>query len=319
MKFINQTSLPAVLVRSGLDERRLAAALIARATFDMVGGEPRLSDEQRWQVSTAPIETPYGTMDGEVPLRREGVDIFLFGTARAPGGRPVTSLEVGLDIGAFSRKLQVTGRRVWQSHSDEGTLEVSAPEPFANMPLTLEHAYGGILAWDGLHLNHPDNPNGVGFYASREEALGKALPNIEEADQCVQRWEDRPLTAGVGFCAMNTQQRLAGALTLDDNGLPKRIERRWLNAAYPRMIAAGVRPEELVRMVGLNALGPLEWRLPSMLPRAVLIFGKERIEVPLHIDQLGLEVDARRMFVSYRHAFRYVLYPEQHRSCELVL
>ncbi len=49
-----------------------------------------------------------------------------------------------------------------------------------------------------------------------------------------------------------------------------------------------------------------------------MAFCEERAECPLRIDQLGIEADVRRVFITWRYPFRYVLLPLQKRSCVLV-
>jgi hypothetical protein len=317
MKLGNLTSLPAELLRTAIDDQRIAAAVVAKATFDASSGEPRLADEQLWKVAREPIETEYGIVDSEQPCRREGVDLFLFGNAYAARGRKAIAQEVRLEVGTFSRRVVVVGDRVWRKSL--GELIPSEARPFEAMPLTLAGAFGGSTFWDGLELKHPENPAGKGFYGTLQEALDKPLPNIEEADMLVRKWDDRPTPAGLTFCPMTSALRLSAAFQLDDNGSPVGVSRRLFNAAFPRMIAPAVSPGEPVRLQGVSPSGPIAWSLPKVRPTVRLRFDDERIEQPLQIDQVGFEPDKQRMFVSYRFVFRYIVHPGQLRECELVL
>jgi hypothetical protein len=317
MKLGNQTPLPAELLRTAIDDQRMAAAVVAKATFDMSNGEPRLADEQPWKVAREPIETEYGVVDPEQPCRRDGVDLFLFGNAYAARGRKTIAQEVRLEVGTFSRRVVVVGDRVWRKSL--GELIPSDAKPFEVMPLTLAGAFGGGTFWDGLELKHPENPAGKGFYATFEEAVGKPLPNIEEADMLVRKWDDRPTPAGLTFCPMTSALRLSAAFELDGNGAPVGLSRRLFNAAFPRMIVPAVSPGAPVRLQGVSPKGPIVWSVPQVRPTVRLRFDEERIEQPLQIDQVGFEPDKQRMFVSYRFVFRYIIYPGQLRECELVL
>ena len=49
-----------------------------------------------------------------------------------------------------------------------------------------------------------------------------------------------------------------------------------------------------------------------------LRFDDEHIARRLPIDQVGVELAKRRIFVSYRYPFRYVMHRMQRRGCELV-
>jgi hypothetical protein len=317
MKLGNQTPLPAELLRTAIDDHRIAAAVVAKATFDMSSGEPRLADEQAWKVAREPLETEHGVIDPEQPCRREGVDLFLFGNAYGARGRKTIAQEVRLEVGTFSRRVVAVGDRVWRKSL--GNLIPSDARPFESMPLTLAGAFGGSTFWDGLELKHPENPAGKGFYGTLQEAVDKPLPNIEEADMLVRKWDDRPTPAGLTFCPMTSALRLSAAFQLDENNIPVGISRRLFNAAFPRMITPAVSPGEPVRLQGVSPSGPLAWSIPQVRPTVRLRFDEERIEQPLQIDQVGFEPEKKRMFVSYRFVFRYVIHPGQLRECALVM
>jgi hypothetical protein len=219
MKFVNRTSVPAALLRTTIDDERIAASAVARATFDLGGGSPALAAKQTWAIHEAPAPTPYGPMEADGVFRRDGVDVFLFGTVWTPGGRPAPMSRVEIQIGSFRRRVVVTGDRVWVPGPD-ATLAASTPRPFTSMPLTLARAFGGTTSWDGLEQAHPDNPQGLGYYLTAAEATGGPLPNIEEADTPVRSWSDRPEPAGLGFCPPHSQLRLKEAILLEEHGLP---------------------------------------------------------------------------------------------------
>ena len=86
MELENHTAFPAMLYRTSLPEKdgkeRLAAAVIARVTYDLTdwGSVPR--GDQVWKLSGEPWEGPHGPMDGDEVFFRGGVDVFVFGRAR---------------------------------------------------------------------------------------------------------------------------------------------------------------------------------------------------------------------------------------------
>ena len=152
-------------------------------------------------------------------------DILVHGAAITPKRKRVTALDVSLRVGPINKRLRVTGNRVW----DKGLLGVrmSAPEPFDEMPLTYERAYGGWdrSAEDGkLHRLEGRNPVGTGFAVRTENCPALPLPNIEYPDQLIGSWKDHPSPAGFNAvdCAWSPRCELAG--TYDEN---------WLRTRFP--------------------------------------------------------------------------------------
>jgi hypothetical protein len=84
------------------------------------------------------------------------------------------------------------------------------------------------------------------------------------------------------------------------------------------MVVERVRPGDVCRLTGLCEEGPLAFSIPDLELRTRLTFDPEVVERRLEIDQVGVEVDQRRVFITYRYPFRYVLYPLQRRLAELL-
>jgi hypothetical protein len=86
------------------------------------------------------------------------------------------------------------------------------------------------------------------------------------------------------------------------------------------MIAPQVVAGDQVQVSGVLRTGrPLAFQIPPFNLRVRLRFGDEIIERPLAIDQVGIESEYNRFFLTYRYPFRYVMYPLQKRSCELLM
>ncbi|HEY0137071.1 MAG TPA: DUF2169 domain-containing protein, partial [Nannocystis sp.] len=197
MKLENHTPYHAQLFRGSVDERRQFGSVVARLTYDIVGDRLRLSSEQAWAVSPGPWESEHGVLPGDDLFYRGGVDLLVFGAARPTGGRPASRVDVDIRLGAdFRARLAVFGDRRWQRVG--GRLVPGAPQPFRATPLTLAHAFGGQIEWDGLAVPFPDNPAGRGFHVDEASAEGGLLPNIEDPAALIQRWDDRPEPVGTG-------------------------------------------------------------------------------------------------------------------------
>ena len=317
MDLDNHTIYPAYLFRAGIDEQRLAASLAVRVTYDVVDGRLVPSREQTWKFSPGPWKGPYGPMDGDEVFYRGGVDVLVFGHAHAPNGQPVTSHDVAIEAGPVTRRVRIFGDRVWEKRWN-GRFAISAAQPYTRMPLDLSHAYGGKDKWDGLDVPFSDNPDGKGFVTDVARVEGTALPNLEDPDQLITRWEDRPEPIGLGCCPTTSGLRLRNSVELNAQAMLSKLKPTYYNSAFPRLIAPSMVAGTRVRLSGITADGPWEFTIPDHRFAARLAFGEERAECPLLIDQLGIECDLRRAFITWRYPFRYVLRPLEKRACELV-
>ncbi|MCK6590641.1 MAG: DUF2169 domain-containing protein [Polyangiaceae bacterium] len=317
MNLTNHTRFPAGIARMviGQDDR-IAASVLVRVTFDLRGDALVPSESQPWIVSQGPWEGPKGPMDGDLIFYKGGVDVFVFGHAVAEGGRPASELDVEVRVGsAFQRSVRVFGPRVWYRRI--GDLVPTPPGRFEALALTLRHAYGGRDTWDGLEIPWPENPDGMGFYATREGAIDKPLPYIEEPSLLIAKWDDRPPAAGLGPLPIGSAVRSRQGLAVDKDGTPK-VTPRFFNAAFAPMICPSAKPGDRAAVAGVSPDGLLAFTLPEIPFFVRLRFGAEQHELPLAIDQIGIEADERRVFIAYRCPFRYIVVPLQARECHLL-
>jgi len=321
MELANVTGFPALLFRTAIDQTRMAAAVVARVTYRIApGGQLTRAEEQPWGVSRAPWEGPAGPMPSDEVFYRGGVDLFVFGEAWAPGGRPVSSGQVQVRVrDRFEDRVEATlavfGDRVWTGRA--GALKMSPPAPFASMPLVLSRAYGGAAAWDGLQVPFPGNPAGKGFCLSEEQAAGAALPNLEDPRCPVRRWNDAPEPVGTAICPAWWPSRVQAGLTVDAQGRLTALRGRYFNDAFPALVAPTARPGDIVELEGVTPDGALGFVIPPPPLVAEVSAGAARLEGPLNVDQIGVEPALRRVFITYRHAFRYTVTARQRRTCAL--
>ena len=148
MELINKTQHGAGTVNTVISEDGLLAAVISKPTFRIEAGELIPITDDPWPVEMAPVETPYGTFDGELPFIRRGVDFIFVGSAYAPGGIAAPLVDVDIQVGkSFHRQLRVFGDRVWKKDAED-QLRPSNPKPFKKMSLGYENAYGGECVWE---------------------------------------------------------------------------------------------------------------------------------------------------------------------------
>lgn len=318
MEFTNQTPFPAILCRTAFGDDRLVASLVCRVTFDIKGETASPSEEQPWKAQPGPWTSEYGHFDGDEFLHRGGVDVLLFGSAITRGGKPAPTHEVRVAVGKqFQQHFALFGDRVWEKRSTG--LVASEPAPFVEMPLSIERAFGGKAHWDGLDVPFPLNPDGKGYYLNEDEATDGPLPNIENPAHRVEWWADHPEPVCTTVCPIHNPIRALHHIELDDQLAIKQIKFTYFNSAYPGMIAPQAKPGDWVIVDGVQADGPIRFQVPPLQPTVRLQFGTTVTEKALAIDQIGIEVNKSRMFVSYRYPFRYWFTPRQHRSCALSL
>ena len=177
----------------------------------VAAGQPPVAQAPVFVDEAAPRPSLLYEMD--LVRTKQTTDVLLIGNAHAPGGVPVTQLDVGLRVGPIAKRLRVTGDRVWLGGAP------SEPEPFSTMPLVWERAYGGVDPWTRdapLPQFDVRNPVGTGFVLEAAHAEGVRLPNIEYPDQCVRAWSDRPEPAGFGPLCNHWQPRAGFAGTYDE-------------------------------------------------------------------------------------------------------
>lgn len=317
MDLINQTGLSAFLMRTVIDEQRIASAVFARITYDIqADGTLVRRAEQPWIASRPPWDGPKGPMPSDEVFYRGGVDVFVFGQAWTPRGRPAQASVLRVTVGrTLDAKIFVFGDRVWEGRGR--LLTASAPRPFTSMPLDLAHAYGGRFVWDGLEVTYPSNPLGKGFVRDAEDAAGKPLPNLEDPDRLMRAWNDTPDPVGVAVRPAAFEPHFRATVTFDDKGVLRKLSPRFFNAAFPNMIAERVEPGDLVTLDGVSPDGPLRFVIPPPPLSVNLGIGGARMLRDLAVDQIGIETEERRVFISYRFPFRYTIAPRQTRFCVL--
>ncbi len=311
MDLVNNTSFPHLLFRTSKEVKdSIAASINVRVSYDIYNGKLKVSSQQDWPISASPIKTEFGTLAGDFIYKRGGVDLFIFGKAIAPDLIPTRKMFVSVFIkNKINHTLLIFGNRYWES----GILglSISTPEPFIEMPLTLENAFGGYDEWDGLQIPCPSNPFGKGFIWEKETAKGKALPNIENPNKQITNWKDKPSPTGVvptTFC----EDRLMKSSNPNEK-IEKFINPVFYNTAFYPMIASEIIPTEIIEITGVTAKGSYPIEIPAPPVTVNLQFGENHFNRQFYIDQIGIEPQKNKAFITYKYAFNYAIRPHEHR------
>ncbi len=169
---------------------------------------PRLYLKMAWRVApdrlrpgpSLPLRAPIHEGNGPLTLapgtdywpNKLLTDVAVIGYAFPPDGKPTPQMRVAVQVGRRVKHGQVTGARRARLGRRTGTPVFSAPEPFTEMALNCDSAYGGVdprvapgatdearvLRW-GMGLDHPGayarNPFGKGYVVG-------ALPGGKEVE-----------------------------------------------------------------------------------------------------------------------------------------
>lgn len=313
MELVNDTPLPAALYRAQLFYRDLMmATVVVKASYEVAeDGRVALVDDPL-PVQEGDAQTEFGVLESDVVPIKEGCDFAVYGPALSPD-RPVTEMDVRIAVGDFVRTLRVVGDRVWQK-SGRG-LRPSEPAPFSVMPLEYSRAFGGHALHEGeLTTPYPDNPGGRGYIVRADAAAGVALPNVEEVDQRVRTWEDRPLPAGLLPLPRESPQRGLRGIDVDVEAQTTRLRPPAFLWSHPRMHLPRYPAGESVEIAGMTREGRWRFGLPASELAIEVALGDRRLRLRLVPDTLGIVPAYRRFWVVYRRAFTYQFIPERIRA-----
>ena len=153
-------------------------------------------------------------------------EALVYGSYYAAGVKPVTADRVQLTIGDVDKTLAVIGNRYWRT-----LLGPTEPEPFTEMPISYENAFGG--------KDFNPNPTGKGIdEVDVDGEMRVPMPNIENPDRLMTSTSQRPDPAGFAPIDMMWQQRVSKMGTYDDKwlqeyapGFPSDLDWRFFNVA----------------------------------------------------------------------------------------
>jgi hypothetical protein len=330
-QIVNNTRLAAALAPGFNHEGAETLCVAAKGTFAIpqVGESLRFADEQ-----IAPLSTNvYYGEPGESSLKypcdlvpgRIATDVLLIGTARSPFDRPVRRLDASLRVGALEKRVRVIGDRRWEKRGLGSVIVTTEPEPFTEMPVVYERAYGGVERsvqdesdpqWD------PRNPVGTGFVSAEDAVDGTSLPNIEDPDNLVSSWESRPPIAGFGAIDASWEPRSLLGGTYDEEWAstqaplpPGDIHPEFFNVAPSGLVAAGfLTGGESVELINFSEEGRLAFRLPRLDIVLSVDSAQTQYEITAQLWMVLFEPDDRRFSMIWGDSFVIGKQPSHVRS-----
>ncbi|MBI4804260.1 MAG: DUF2169 domain-containing protein [Desulfovibrio sp.] len=277
--------------------------------FDLDDPENPLPDREMWpQVMKLLPQPP--VLDPGLPKPR--AEVLAAGKCFAPDGKARQASQVSISVGGVKKTLDVFGNRHWIS-TGGGSVGISDPEPFTEMPLVWERAFGGAP--------DPRNPKGRGFPPDKPTGSPIALPNVEYHAQLIGSPQDRPAPAS--FLPTDVmhpdRQKMAG--TYDDAWKNERWPyypddlnpEFFLNSTQDQWLPDYFKGGETIEMVNMH---PKRQVISSRLPQFTVRLFLTRKEAPkappekdmfeevtLRRDTLWLFPEAARGVLIFRGAF----------------
>jgi hypothetical protein len=286
---------------------------VVKATFTLAE-KPAPAEEQ---LPVAVEQEFYGEPDqssikapADVALMKPGTDVLLIGKAHAPRGRPATWMDVSLTVGPVRKALRVFGDRVWKTRTKELSYSISEPEPFEEMPLVWERAYGGVDRSVKPASGDVRNLVGTGYRVSEtnESIAGVRLPNLEDPASPISGWNQRPAPACFAPICAHWEPRRSYAGTYDEEWqkhrapyLPKDFDSRFFQLAPAGLVVTGyLKGGEPAELRGVTRAGVLRFRLPQVSLRITYDLDGSLQERPALLDTVLLEPEASRFTMTWR-------------------
>ncbi|WP_437677279.1 DUF2169 domain-containing protein [Sorangium sp. So ce131] len=321
MDFENRTQSPAALLRSAGSGATMYASLITRV-------RRRLTDEGALVAPPAAlaltdlrrdlIETPYGTFEPDLFFPRTGTDVIVLG--KAVSARPVAEMTVRVDAGPYHVELLVTGERSWQ-RDDRGELAPGAAAPFTEMPITYRNAFGGVARTEYGDCPEPNNPAGKGFYLTRDEAVGRPLPNIEDPASPIRRWNDRPSPVGLGPYPLAWGLRLLRVVSVDPDTAEPRIHvgEGLYDRAHPLLSGRRLLAGQTIAIEGMSLRGRVVMAVPPCPFEVSVALGQSESRLALTLEEVLVDLDALLVDFTYRKLFKYEMVRGEQRKTALLM
>lgn len=300
----------------------------------------RLVDEY-WDGGDAESSTVQ--FESETAPYKAATDVVVIGKAHAPQGQPVARMMVGVQVGTTLKTLQVTGDRYCRYR--EGALPAfTEPEPFAEMEIRYDRAYGGRdeRSLPDIPFVYPRNDMGKGVVLRnvREVVEGLPLPNIEDPQDLLTperlfieepgRWHLQPLPQGLGWRQRTWYPRAAllgsypaflepGTVTVEErmglvpadhialakqSRLPPMLA-QFANGASFGLMFAQLRGDERIALGGLTPEGALRFGLPGDAPAVTLDIGRGEEQLTASLHTVSIRPDEGELDLVWRAAAPY--------------
>jgi len=304
MKIKNSTPLSLGWMVSKIRSQDLSATFIVKGTFDLRPNGPAKVREESDPLSGDEFKEIAGretlsTISDFAPWK-PNADLLFSGTCHTPGKKEEPTCPVGVQVGAWAKQLSIVGDRYWKYHLTG--FRPTQPKPFTEMPLGWPLSFGGP--------QFPDNPIGRGYAKKMVEDQTRIwrLPNIETPGESIQKRTGRTNPAGFGPIDSTWAPRNRKVATYDAKWrenhwpwFPKDFDWTHFNAAPADQQVPFLRGDETLRFENMHPEIPrYESSLPGLRPQCFVVRAGQRIEVPLVLDTLQVDLDEEKLTLTWR-------------------
>jgi len=236
-------------------------------------------------------------------------DIIMLGHAYVANNQQASQLDVALRVSKVQKTIRVFGERQWQNG------HIGPAKPFKTMAMVYENAYGGVYTIDGKIVDSEmRNPVGRGFSGQRNtaEMNGILLPNLEDPDNLIREFNQRPTPACFGASAASWLPRMNHAGTFDDAWqntrspyLPEDFDSRFFNVAHPDLLYPGfLKGGETVEITNMHPRGNLKFEIPHVKLNADVSLAEKQVSPLFNFETLLIEPNQLKLSMIWRAAIQ---------------
>jgi hypothetical protein len=265
-------------------------------------------------------------------------DVVVIGKAHAPGGQPVQSMYVSVQVGKQTKKIIVFGDRQCRFRKNADPV-FSEPEPFTEMEIRYDLAYGGhdeeTLPESPFHYPRNFMGKGVVLRNIKKKMEGLPLPNIEDPNDLLtperviigepERWHLQPIPQGFGWRQRTWYPRSAllgsypaftdvGTVTAEEKMgyVPKNhialakqfrlptFDAHFNNGASLGMSFKALNTDEEITLSGLTPEGSIKFQLPGDVPEIVLDIGRGEQQPESRLHTVSIRPDDKELDLIWR-------------------
>jgi hypothetical protein len=275
--------------------------------------------------------------ESELAPCKASTDVVVIGKAYAPRGAAIERMAVGVQVGDRKKVLTLTGNR--RCSYREGAAPVfTDPEPFTEMEIRYDRAYGGRdeKSVREIPFFYPRNFMGAGVVLRnvKDAVEGLSLPNVEDPEDLItperlfigepDRWHLQPLRqrttriprallgaypAFIDPGTVTAEERM-GLLPKNHVALAKQSklrpnEAQFANGASLGMIFASFKGDEPVVLGRLTPGGVLKFSLPGDEPKIGLDLGQGMQPLDPQLHTVSIRPDDLELDMIWRGAHPY--------------